>query len=73
VERTTAVEARHELARRIRPSAFPADRRRLVAAARVAGAPPGVEAVLEGLPDGVEYATLAEVWAALAGPDDGAR
>jgi hypothetical protein len=62
------VEARRELSRHLRPSAFPADREGLLAEARDQNAPGPVLAALERLPDGIEYGTAHEIWAALDEP-----
>ena len=64
------VEARRELSRHLRPSAFPADRGRLLAEAEDQSAPEPVREALRQLPDGVTYATVHEVWAALEGHGD---
>jgi hypothetical protein len=63
------VEARRELSRHLRPSVFPADREELVAEAEGRNAPASVSAALSRLPPGFQFATLGEVWAALADPD----
>jgi hypothetical protein len=62
------VEARRELSRHLRPSVFPAGRDELVAEAEEQDAPAAVSAALAGLPAGFTFATLGEVWAALAEP-----
>jgi hypothetical protein len=62
------VEARSTLARWLRPSAFPADRGRLLSTARDEHAPERVIAALGRLPDGVVYPNLERVWEALGGP-----
>ena len=64
------VEARRELSRHLRPSAFPADRDRLVAEAVAQHAPVPVVEAVRSLPTGVEYATVHEVWSALHGATD---
>lgn len=64
------VEARRELSRHLRASAFPAGRDALLAEARGASAPEPVLAALEALPAGVTYGTVHEVWAALEGHED---
>jgi Protein of unknown function (DUF2795) len=71
-----AVEARRELSRHLRSSAFPADRDALLAEAEEQNAPEPLVAVLRSLPAGESYATAHEVWAALEGhdePDEAAR
>jgi hypothetical protein len=60
------VEARSELARRLPPSIFPADRAGLVESARRAGAPTQLIAQLERLPEG-PFDHLEAVWEALGG------
>jgi hypothetical protein len=57
-------EERSRLGRYLRRSAFPADRAALIAEARENQAPDTVVATLRGVPDGVEFQTVAEVWAA---------
>ena len=64
------VEARRELSRHLRPSAFPADRAGLVAEAEAENAPEPVLAVLRTLPSNATFATVHEVWAALEGYED---
>lgn len=61
------VEARRELSRHLRGSAFPARRDALLVEAESQRAPEAVLAVLAGLPDDEEYETVHEVWAALEG------
>jgi hypothetical protein len=61
------VEARSELGRRLRPSAFPADRDGLLEAAAADQAPPTIVAALRRLPEGVSFATVEQVWEALGG------
>jgi Protein of unknown function (DUF2795) len=63
-------EARRELSRHLRPSAFPADGEALVAEARAENAPEEVVGVLRSLPENETYATVHEVWASLEGHDD---
>jgi hypothetical protein len=64
------VEARRELSRHLRASAFPADRDALLAEAEAENAPEPVLAALETLPPGETYGTVHEVWAALVGYED---
>jgi Protein of unknown function (DUF2795) len=64
------VEARRELSRHLRMSAFPADRESLLAEAEAQQAPAAVLAALQTLPEGQSYETVGEVWAALIGEDD---
>jgi hypothetical protein len=65
-----SVEARRELSRHLRLSAFPADRAVLVAEAEEQNAPEPVLAVLRTLPGDATFETVHEVWAALEGYDD---
>jgi hypothetical protein len=58
-------EARVELARHLRPSAFPADRQRLMAVAREEHAPDAVLRELERLPKDGTFETPQDVWEAL--------
>jgi hypothetical protein len=67
------VESRRELSRHLRPSAFPADRAALLAAAADEAAPEAVLQALRRLPEGQEYATMHEVWAAVTGSEDPAE
>jgi hypothetical protein len=70
----TEIEARSELARFLEPSAFPADREALLAAAREQQAPDPVLALLSGLPEGQTFANVEQVWEALGGePPDATR
>lgn len=64
------VEARREVSRHLRPSVFPADRARLLEEAEGQNAPEPVREALRRLPDGITYATVHEVWAALEGHED---
>ena len=64
------VEARRELSRHLRRTAFPADRDGLVAEAEGQNAPAPVLAALRRLPAEATYATVHEVWAALGGSAD---
>ena len=57
--------ARSELARHLRPSAFPGDRDTLVTVARDEHAPQAVVDALQGLPAGEEYGNVEAVWEAL--------
>jgi hypothetical protein len=66
----SAVEARRELSRHLRPSVFPAERADLLAEAESQGAPDEVLGALRGLPESVQFQTAHEVWAALEGFDD---
>lgn len=63
-----AVDLRAELAASIRPSAFPADKRKLLAAARDEHAPRESVALIERLPEGVSWESLEQVWEAAGGP-----
>jgi hypothetical protein len=65
-----SVEARRELSRHLRPSAFPADRAALLAEAQKQSATGPVLDALGTLPEGESYETVGEVWAALVGEDD---
>lgn len=64
----TAAQERTEIARHLRPSAFPTDRDGLLAAAEEDGAPAEVLDELRRLPAGVELRTMGEVWVALHDP-----
>jgi hypothetical protein len=61
------LEGRSELARHLRPSAFPGDREALLAVARDEYAPDPVLSALAALPDDVEFANVEAVWEALGG------
>jgi hypothetical protein len=61
------VEARRELSRHLRLSAFPTDRAGLLAEAEGQDAPDEVLRALRELPASVECRTVHEVWAALEG------
>ena len=63
------VDARRELSRHLRPSAFPGDRTRLLAEAIENHAPPALLGALEELPPDVAFHTAHEVWAAIADPE----
>ena len=65
-----SIEARREISRHLRPSAFPADRAGLLAEAEEQNAPEPVLAALRTLPDGPVYQTAHEIWAALIGEHD---
>jgi hypothetical protein len=65
-----AVEARREISRHLRLSAFPAGRAALVAEAEEQNAPEPVLAILRTLPEDATFETVHEVWAALEGYDD---
>ena len=58
---------RSELARHLRPSAFPGDRETLLAVARDENAPGAVIDALDGLPESVEFQNVEAVWEALGG------
>ena len=60
-------DARSELARHLRPSAFPGDREALLAVARDENAPGAVLDALGVLPGSVEFANVEAVWEALGG------
>lgn len=62
-----AIELRSEIARHLRPSAFPADAATLLRVARDEHAPEDVIAALERLPTNREFATAAAAWEALGG------
>jgi Protein of unknown function (DUF2795) len=64
------VEARRELSRHLRPSAFPAGRDRLLEEAESQNAPAAVFDALRRLPADGEFSTVHEVWAALEGFSD---
>jgi hypothetical protein len=64
------IEARRELSRHLRRTAFPADRDALLAEAEAQNAPAPVLAALRRVPADATYATVHEVWAALEGSDD---
>jgi hypothetical protein len=64
------VEARRELSRHLRMTAFPADRAGLLAEAEEQQATEPVLAALRTLPDDQTYETVHEVWAALVGEED---
>lgn len=64
------VEARRELSRHLRLSAFPADRDALIAEAESQSAPEPVLETLRTLNPAQSFATVHEVWAAIQGFDD---
>ena len=69
-----AIEARSDLARHLRISAFPADRETLLAVARDENAPAPVIAMIEKLPWTEEqYDNVQAVWAAIGGPVEQGR
>lgn len=61
------VELRSEIARHLRPHAFPAHREALVTVAEQEGASDAVVALLAALPAGVEFRQVSDVWRALGG------
>ena len=65
--RLDELDGRSELARHLRPSAFPADRQALLAVARDENAPGAVLDALRVLPEGVGFANVEAVWEALGG------
>lgn len=64
------IEARREVSRHLRPSAFPATREGLTAEAESQNAPAPVLDALRRLPGGITFATVHEVWAAIEGHSD---
>ena len=60
-------ETRADIARFLTPSAFPADRERLVANAEASNAPEAVLERLQALPAGRTYEAMPDVWAGLGG------
>lgn len=68
-----SVEARGELARHLEPSAFPADRQGLLAAAEEQQAGAVVLGLLRELPEGRTFQNVEEVWEALGGEPDQPR
>ena len=60
-------DGRSELARHLRPSAFPGDREALLAVARDEHAPGAVLDALGVLPEGEEFGNVEAVWEALGG------
>jgi hypothetical protein len=65
-----SVEARRELSRHLRRSAFPTNRAGLLAEAEEQKAPEPVLGVLRSLPDDATFETVHEVWAAVEGYED---
>jgi hypothetical protein len=61
------VRGRSEMARWLQPSAFPADRERLLRSAKETSAPDWVADALQGLPDGESYQNTQDLWRALGG------
>jgi len=64
------VELRSDIARHLRPHAFPAERDTLVAVAEEEGASGDVLALLARLPVGVEFRQVSDVWRALGGTEE---
>ncbi|KXK58629.1 DUF2795 domain-containing protein [Micromonospora fluostatini] len=67
------VEERSRLGRFIGLSALPGDRDTLVRNARDNDAPDDIVTALEGLPPGIPYRTVSEVWAALGHKNETTR
>ncbi|NJP32508.1 DUF2795 domain-containing protein [Micromonospora thermarum] len=67
------VEDRSRLGRFITMSALPGDRATLIANARDNDAPDDIITALEGLPEGIRYQTVSEVWAALGNKNETTR
>ncbi len=65
---TDEVAVRREIARFLRPSSFPGDREAMLRSAREEGATGSVIEELESLPDGVTFATVADVLERLGRP-----
>lgn len=65
------VELRSELAKRLRASAFPANRQVLEGVAREEQAPGHILDLLRTLPDGRTFENTADVWRALGGTVEG--
>jgi hypothetical protein len=63
------IEERSELARWLKPSAFPGDRQTLIDAARENQAPDAVLERLSGLPEG-KYENVNELWTSLGGREE---
>jgi hypothetical protein len=61
------IEARSRLASSVRPSAFPADRARLLDVANEEHAPPDVLDALGSLPPEIRFVNVQQVWEALGG------
>jgi hypothetical protein len=64
---TDELNDRSELARHLRPAAFPAGRDELVAVARRQAAPDEVVGRLRSLPPGSRFHNVQDVWSALGG------
>jgi Protein of unknown function (DUF2795) len=69
----TQAEARSELARHLEPSAFPADRQALLAAAEEQHATEAVLGLLKQLPEDRTFQNIEEVWETLGGDPDPPR
>jgi hypothetical protein len=69
----TSAEARSELARHLEPSAFPADREALLAAAEQQHAADAIIGLLKQLPEDRTFQNVEEVWEALGGEPDQPR
>ncbi|RZU74672.1 uncharacterized protein DUF2795 [Micromonospora kangleipakensis] len=67
------VEGRSRLGRFITMTALPGDRAALIANAQQNAAPADIIAALEGLPEGIRYQTISEVWAALGHKNETTR
>ena len=67
---TDEVELRSELAKRLRRSAFPADRTALEQVAVDEQAPGYILDLIRRLPDGETYQNTQDVWAALNGREE---
>jgi hypothetical protein len=67
------VRGRSELARRLQPSAFPADRDRLLASTEETAAPDWIVEALRALPAGRRYHNVQEVWLAMGGGTEDVR
>lgn len=65
------LDLRARLAASLRPSAFPADRDRLLAVAYEEQAPEEVTRLLERLPQGTVWPNVEEVWTAAGGHTEG--
>jgi hypothetical protein len=70
---TDDVDLRSQLASSLRPSAFPGDRSKLLAAARDENAPAESMALLQRLPEGTTWRSVEEVWEQAGGPAAGRR
>jgi hypothetical protein len=69
----TSAAARSELARHLEPSAFPADREALLAAAEEQHAGDAVIGLLKQLPEDRTFQNVEEVWEAVGGEGDPPR